>query len=182
MAAEEQDEVANPATEILLCLLSYGPILRKIGQDTENVVNEVLKALLGRMIGGMGEPGAGIDDWLREEDVRSRLTSSLTCSLLPKITIIQSFLRKPWIGCQWQWVCDRCRTRHKPNETGGRNLLPSFSNHLRALINEPDWRCRYSGLVAIAAVAAGTAEVSHAHSTCRLHFQALESNLGELIS
>lgn len=116
MAAEEQDEVANPATEILLCLLSYGPILRKIGQDVESVVNGLLKALLGRMIGGMGEPGADIEDWLREEDVRNSLVLKwLTASSRRKMMIILYSLRKHWIVCLWQWVSSTSFIKHLPD-------------------------------------------------------------------
>lgn len=44
--------------------------------------------------------------------------------------------------------------------SGGELLLPPFSNHLRNLIQESDWRCRYSGVVSIYAIASGTIEVS----------------------
>lgn len=69
MPLEQQEEIANPATEILLCLLEYRPLRQQIGQDLPGVVDELLKALLGRMVGGLGEPGEGIEDWLQEEDV-----------------------------------------------------------------------------------------------------------------
>nr|XP_019044705.1 hypothetical protein I302_06618 [Kwoniella bestiolae CBS 10118]OCF23635.1 hypothetical protein I302_06618 [Kwoniella bestiolae CBS 10118] len=128
LPTEQWEEIANPATEILLSLCELRP--GQLGEwENGKVPRELVGLLIGRQVGSFDED---CQDWLD------------TTNLDEEDEDYPVFAEE---------ALDRLA-----NALGGTTILPALSNQVESLLTQQDWRCRYCALVAIAAVAEGCLE------------------------
>ncbi|WWD19077.1 hypothetical protein CI109_103535 [Kwoniella shandongensis] len=125
LSQEDWEEIANPATEIILSLaeLRY----TQIGAwEGGRVGREMVGLLIGRQVSSFEED---CQDWVKatnldEEDEDYPIFAEEAFDRLAMAL-------------------------------GGEAILPSLSEQVQPLLAQSDWRCRYSALIAIASIAEG---------------------------
>ncbi|WWC63313.1 uncharacterized protein I303_105913 [Kwoniella dejecticola CBS 10117] len=125
---EEWEEIANPATEILLSLIELRPSQLE-GWESGRVARELVGLLIGRQVGSFE---VDCQDWLDATNLEEEDEDYPVFA---------------------EEALDRLA-----HALGGSTILPALSSQVESLLAQPDWRCRYCALVAIAAVAEGCLE------------------------
>ncbi|WWC90695.1 uncharacterized protein L201_005632 [Kwoniella dendrophila CBS 6074] len=125
---EDWEEIANPASEILLSLCEMRPS-QMDEWESGRVGRELVGLLIGRQVGSLEED---CQDWLITHDPDEEDEEYPVFA---------------------EEALDRLA-----HALGGTTLLPAVSNQVQSLLTQEDWRCRYCALVAIAAVSEGCFE------------------------
>nr|XP_019011486.1 uncharacterized protein I206_03586 [Kwoniella pini CBS 10737]OCF50267.1 hypothetical protein I206_03586 [Kwoniella pini CBS 10737] len=128
MGQEDWEEIANPATEILLSLSELRPTQLE-AWESGRAARELVGLLIGRQVGSFE---VDCQEWLD------------TTNLDEEDEDYPVFAEE---------ALDRLA-----HALGGSTILPALSSQVETLLTQPDWRCRYCALVAIAAVAEGCLE------------------------
>ncbi|WRT68414.1 uncharacterized protein IL334_005390 [Kwoniella shivajii] len=128
LSIEEWEEIANPATEIILSLCELRPTQLQ-NWESGRVGRELVGLLIGRQVASFD---VDCQDWLDTTNLDEEDEDY------------------PVFG---EEALDRLAI-----SLGGTTVLPALSNQVQSLVTQQDWRCRYSALVAISAVAEGCLE------------------------
>ncbi|KAK4688592.1 hypothetical protein P7C73_g1524, partial [Tremellales sp. Uapishka_1] len=142
------EEIANPSTEIILSLAELRA--PQIGAWNEGRVGrEFVGLLLARLIVGFADEGEDCKDWLEETDLDEEDESypALPEEALDRLAMS---LGKLLASLSREYMEELKST------SGGEAILPSLSEHVQALLQQADWRGRYTALVAIASIAEGS--------------------------
>ncbi|ORX38501.1 armadillo-type protein [Kockovaella imperatae] len=131
MSYDQWEEIANPATEILLSLCEFRKA-QVLAWENGRAAREMVGLLMARLVVGLSDQGEDCLDWLEETDLDEE---------------DESYPAYP----------EECLDR-LAETIDGTCLLPAVSDQVQPLVRHGDWRCRYTACVTIASVAEGCIE------------------------
>ncbi|CAD6591221.1 MAG: hypothetical protein TREMPRED_006036, partial [Tremellales sp. Tagirdzhanova-0007] len=126
MTYADWQEFADPATEFILSLADLRPAQVVSWQDGR-IGRDIVDLLIGRLVMGLEDQKDDCSEWLEETKPNEE---DDPCPIF----------------------CEESLNR-LATSIGGKKILPHLSEIVQALLKAPEWRCRYSALIAIGSVA-----------------------------